>query len=70
MVRQLGMTPLQALHAATENGAALLGVDAGVLAPGRPADLLVLARDVTGDVRALRDPQVVVKAGAIVHERG
>ncbi|MGD1067413.1 MAG: amidohydrolase family protein [Vulcanimicrobiaceae bacterium] len=70
MVRQLGMTPLQALHAATENGGALLGVDAGVLAPNRPADLLVLARDVTDDVRALRDPLVVVKAGAIVHERG
>jgi hypothetical protein len=30
---------------------------------------LLLARDASADVRALRDPQVVVKAGAIAHER-
>ena len=69
MVTMLGMTPLQALGAATATAGGLLGVETGVLAEGRPADLLLLARDASADVRALRDPQVVVKAGAIAHER-
>ena len=65
----LGMTPQQALTAATSTAAELLDVDAGVLAEGRPADLLLLDRDLTDDVRALRDPRVVIKAGAVAHER-
>ena len=69
MVTMLGMTPLQALGAATASAGSLLGVEAGVLAVGRPADLLLLERDASADVRALRDPRVVVKAGAIAHER-
>jgi len=65
----LGMTPQRALTAATSTAAELLGVDAGVLAPGRPADLLLLDGDLGGDVRALRDPRTVIKGGAIAHER-
>ncbi|HEY0393001.1 MAG TPA: amidohydrolase family protein [Candidatus Elarobacter sp.] len=65
----LGMTPQQALTAATSTAADLLGVDAGVIAPGRPADLLLLDRDPGGDVRALREPRVVIKGGAVAHER-
>jgi imidazolonepropionase-like amidohydrolase len=65
----LGMTPQQALSAATATAGELLGVQAGVLAAGRPADLLLLDRDPGSDVRALRDPRVVVKAGAVAYER-
>jgi imidazolonepropionase-like amidohydrolase len=65
----LGMTPQQALTAATSTAAELLGVDAGVLAPGRPADLLLLRGDAGADVRALRDPRVVIKGGAVAYER-
>ena len=65
----LGMTPQQALTAATATAAQLIGVDAGVLAEGRPADLLLLDRDAGADVRALREPRVVIKAGAVAHER-
>src|SRR5665213_1840321 len=65
----LGMSPQQALTAATATAAELIGVDAGVLAAGRPADLLLLAGVAGRDVRALRDPRVVVKGGAIAHER-
>ncbi|GAC1581991.1 MAG: amidohydrolase family protein [Candidatus Elarobacter sp.] len=65
----LGMTPQQALTAATATAAALLDVSAGTLAEGRPADLLLLDRDLTNDVRALRDPRIVVKAGVVAHER-
>jgi imidazolonepropionase-like amidohydrolase len=63
------MTPQQALTAATSTAAELLGVDAGVLAAGRPADLLLLGGDAGADVRALRDPRIVIKAGEIAHER-
>jgi len=65
----LGMTPHQALTAATATAGELLGVEAGVLAEGRPADLLLLDRDAGADVRALREPRVVIKAGAVVRER-
>jgi imidazolonepropionase-like amidohydrolase len=65
----LGMTPLQALTAATATAAELIGLEAGVLGEGKPADLLLLDRDVASDVRALRDPRVVIKAGAVAHER-
>lgn len=40
--RELGMTPLEALHAATLGGAAALASDAGHLRVGAPADLVVL----------------------------
>jgi imidazolonepropionase-like amidohydrolase len=66
----LGMTPQQALTAATSTAAELVGVEAGVVAEGRPADLLLLSADAGADVRALRDPRVVIKAGAVAHERG
>ena len=69
MVRMLGMTPQQALTAATATAAELLGVDAGVLAPGRPADLLLLDGDAGADARALRSPRAVIKGGALAFER-
>ncbi|MGH8545302.1 MAG: amidohydrolase family protein [Gammaproteobacteria bacterium] len=39
------ITPLQALTMATYNGARAFGLDAGVLAPGKLADLVLLRRD-------------------------
>ncbi|HZO95504.1 MAG TPA: amidohydrolase family protein [Candidatus Baltobacteraceae bacterium] len=70
MCTMLGMTPQQAIGAATSTAAALLRSDAGVLAEGRPADLLLLDRDAGEDVRALREPRAVIKAGRVAHERG
>jgi imidazolonepropionase-like amidohydrolase len=61
----LGMTPQQALHAATNVAAELVGLHKGILAVGEPADMLLLRRDVGEDVRALREPQLVFKNGAI-----
>jgi imidazolonepropionase-like amidohydrolase len=65
MWAMLGMTPQQALHAATNVAAELIGLHSGLLAVGEPADLLLLSRDVGEDVRALRDPLLVLKNGAI-----
>lgn len=43
LLTEAGLTPLQALHCATENAAALLGLhDRGTLAPGKLADLVVV----------------------------
>jgi 5-methylthioadenosine/S-adenosylhomocysteine deaminase len=39
------LTPLQALMMATRNGARAFGLDAGVLSPGKIADLVLLRRD-------------------------
>ena len=61
----LGMTPQQALHAATNVAAELVGLHRGILATGEPADMLLLARDAGEDVRALREPQLVFKNGVI-----
>jgi imidazolonepropionase-like amidohydrolase len=62
----LGMTPHQALHAATAVAAELIGLHRGILAKGEPADLLLLRGDAGTDVRALRDPEHVIKDGTLV----
>ena len=66
MWSMLGMTPQQALHAATAVAAELIGLHKGILAVGEPADMLLLDRNVGEDVRALQDPKAVFKAGAVV----
>jgi imidazolonepropionase-like amidohydrolase len=65
----LGMSPEEALRAATQTAGRLLDVDAGVIAAGRPADLLALDDDLETDTHALRDPRAVIKGGAIVKSR-
>jgi imidazolonepropionase-like amidohydrolase len=62
----LGMTPQQALHAATEVSAELIGLHRGILAIGEPADMLLLDADVGQDVRVLARPKRVIKAGEFV----
>ncbi|HXM05985.1 MAG TPA: amidohydrolase family protein, partial [Candidatus Acidoferrum sp.] len=62
----LGMTPQQALHAATAVAAELLGLHRGIVAIGEPADLLLLDGDVGQDIRALQHRQQVMKGGAFV----
>ena len=69
MTTMLGMSPQQAITAATKTAGELLAVEAGVLTEGRPADLLLLDRDAGAEVRALRAPRVVIKGGAVAHER-
>jgi imidazolonepropionase-like amidohydrolase len=47
-----GLSPAEALVAATRNGAVLIGVDSiGVVAPGKVADLVILTRDPMVDIR-------------------
>ncbi|WP_199537047.1 metal-dependent hydrolase family protein [Spongiactinospora gelatinilytica] len=55
---ELGMSPMDAIRAATSNSARLLGVDdrLGALRPGRLADIVLCAADPLADIRSLGDP--------------
>jgi imidazolonepropionase-like amidohydrolase len=51
-----GLTPLEAITAATRTGAELLGIDdAGTLQPGQRADLLLVDGDPSTDITTLQD---------------
>jgi len=59
-----GITPLQALTAATSSNAEILGArDIGTVQPGKSADLLVLDKDPTADIRNTRTIHEVFIAG-------
>ena len=60
-----GMTPLQAIQAATRNAAEALGRtgDVGAIAVGRYGDLVAVTGDPTANVRLLEAPDAVVLGG-------
>jgi imidazolonepropionase-like amidohydrolase len=62
-----GMTPAQALAAATVNAADLLGLAAevGTLEPGKRADLIAVDGDPLGDVTVLKRVPFVMKDGVV-----
>jgi imidazolonepropionase-like amidohydrolase len=66
MVRD-GMTPVQALTAATATNARILGREAtlGAVAPGHIADLAAFQGDPTKDIATLKDVRFVMKGGVI-----
>jgi imidazolonepropionase-like amidohydrolase len=62
-----GLTPREAIRAATRNGAVLIGVDSlGLLAPGKVADLLVLSKDPLADIRNTRAITSVMARGYLL----
>jgi imidazolonepropionase-like amidohydrolase len=66
-----GMTPMQAIVAATRMGAACMGLadETGQLRPGLCADLLVIDGDPLADVRVLEDRErlrLIMKDGVVV----
>jgi imidazolonepropionase-like amidohydrolase len=62
-----GMTPLQAIQAATVNAAAHLRIsqDAGRIAAGMPADLIAVTGDPLTDVTVLEHVRFVMKGGVV-----
>lgn len=66
-----GMTPLQAIQAATKNAAEALGRerDVGAIAVGRYADIIAVDGDPLTDVRQLEGVDAVVKGGVLVKGR-
>lgn len=68
LVERAGMTPMDALVAATRTNAEILGLATthGTIAVGRTADLLVLNTDPTRDIRATRDIRFVIVRGRVL----
>ena len=67
---QWGMTPLQAVQAATVNAGEALGrsKDVGAIAVGRYGDMIAVAGDPLGDVTRLQHVAVVIKGGVVVKD--
>ncbi len=70
MVRT-GMTPIEALRAATSRGADLLGLagQAGVLRKGAFADIIAVPGDPLTDISGVTRPVFVMKAGRVIVDR-
>jgi imidazolonepropionase-like amidohydrolase len=65
---QWGMTPMQAIQAATVTAAEALGRsgDVGAIAIGRYGDLIAVAGDPLNDVKTLETVKFVMKGGGVV----
>jgi len=66
---ELGLTPMQAIVAATRHGAEILGKEdaLGTLEVGKLADLVVVNSDPLTSLEVLREPSLVVKGGVRHH---
>jgi hypothetical protein len=65
LLAEAGFTPVEAIHIATQNGAAFLGESEriGTVAVGKQADLVLLNGDLAKDITTIERPEVVFKAG-------
>ncbi|MGV9005956.1 MAG: amidohydrolase family protein [Brevundimonas sp.] len=65
-----GMTPAEAIRAATWNAAQALGreADVGAIVVGRYGDLIAVSGDPLADVRTLETVPVVIKGGDVVRD--
>lgn len=64
---EAGMTPMEAIHAATINGAANLGKSdmLGTIEPGKYGDLVAVTGDPLSDITELEDIDFVMKEGVV-----
>jgi len=74
LVKQVGMTPMEAIVASTRTGSEALGLEMeiGTLEVGKKADLLIVDGDPIADITILQNKEkilVVMKAGKIAVDR-
>jgi imidazolonepropionase-like amidohydrolase len=74
-VKEVGMTPVEAIAANTSRNAGLLNLDGdlGVVAPGMLADIVIWNRDPVADITVLQRPDeiaLIVKDGRIIERDG
>jgi imidazolonepropionase-like amidohydrolase len=64
---QYGMTPMQAIQAATKVGAEALGIEqtTGQIAPGYAADIVAVTRNPLDDIHAMDNVEFVMKQGTV-----
>jgi imidazolonepropionase-like amidohydrolase len=69
---KFGMTPAQAIHAATSNAADLIGRarDLGTITAGKYADIIAVDRDPLADIHALEHVTFVMKGGVVYKNKG
>ncbi|MGA1995505.1 MAG: amidohydrolase family protein [Bryobacteraceae bacterium] len=67
LVEDCGLTPLEAIHAATAAAARAIGIDRdyGTLEPGKVADLAILRGDPSRNIRLTESVAAVMKAGVV-----
>lgn len=66
-----GMTPAEAIRAATVMTADLFGLaDVGTLEPGMTADLIAVKGNPLTDVKALQEVDFVMKSGVVAKDHG
>ena len=70
-LNRLGLSPFEALQAATVNAAELLGIGdrTGRVAEGYEADLMLVPGNPLEDIRVLQDPLLVISNGQIALKR-
>jgi Tol biopolymer transport system component/imidazolonepropionase-like amidohydrolase len=68
MLSEAGLGPLEAIRCATQVAAEALGAadDLGTLEPGKLADLVILSKDPSEDIRNLRSAEKVILDGRLV----
>jgi len=67
-----GMTPMQAIQAATSNAADLLGHSdlIGSIKPGKSADMVAVSGDPLKDIKLLENVEFVMKEGKVYKQAG
>ncbi len=67
---EAGLTPMQAIQAATKNNAEFLQErDMGTVEPGKLADLIVLREDPLADIKNFKTIDMVIKDGKVLDTR-